>query len=178
MDQITKRGETYTEMVKRLFKDMETPTLTLVHAAIGITGEGAELLAAFSKADNDNAKEELGDARFYMERLFQHFGYNYCQLLDDSVEEYSNDVDGFIVYSGEVQDLIKKSWVYNKPLDGEAMLKFATNMTTYFNRICLHLESSVAEIEEINMYKLSTGPNARYPLGYSDEAAIARADKA
>lgn len=76
----------YSEMVEKLFKNMDTPAASLMHAAIGIAGEGGEILDATKKhwvyekpLDVPNMLEEMGDIYFYMQKIMNMFGWT---LLD------------------------------------------------------------------------------------------------
>lgn len=76
--------------------------------------------------------------------------------------------------AGELLDAIKKTWVYNKPLDEENVLEECGDMLFY---IQLQLNVSgltILDAIEHNAAKL----RKRYPDGYTDQAAQARADKA
>lgn len=71
----------YAEFVDNLFKKMETPAATLMHASIGLSGESGELLDACKKdwiygkeLDIVNVLEELGDIRFYYQAALNHIG--------------------------------------------------------------------------------------------------------
>lgn len=66
----------YPEFVAALLKEMGTPTLNILHAAVGISGESGELLDAVKKhwaygkeLDITNVIEELGDLEFYMQAM-------------------------------------------------------------------------------------------------------------
>lgn len=91
------------DMVKLLAKPGEAivTSLTsgkahLLHMAVGVAGEGGELLDAFKKhviynkeLDRANVVEELGDLEFYMEGIRAHLGitreetleHNYLKLM-------------------------------------------------------------------------------------------------
>ena len=76
--------------------------------------------------------------------------------------------------AGEVVDAVKKHWVYGKPLDTENVLEECGDILFYVSA-CLNLCGySLNDAMTHNMDKL----NKRYPLGYTDAAAITRADKA
>lgn len=74
-------GEKFNNHVNTLFKSMPTEevdgqTLDLLHAAIGISGEGGEILDTVKKhvfysqpIDMQNLVEELGDTLFYVHAL-------------------------------------------------------------------------------------------------------------
>lgn len=174
-----KQVETFPEMVKRLFKEMGTPAATLIHAAVGITGEVAELKNAILNKDQENIPEELGDMRFYMQQIMNQFNWVFAQFNNNSYaprQDRSLD-DTLVVQAGEVQDLLKKSWVYNKPLDKALLHEEFGKLFGAYLSLTTHFGYTDEDICAQNMYKLSTGPNARFPLGYTDAAAIARADK-
>lgn len=80
--------------------------------------------------------------------------------------------------SGEVLDLIKKVWVYERPLDKEKIVEEMGDVLHYFFQLMIKLEEvnldvSLTDIMSANMIKL----RKRYPDGFTKEAAIARADK-
>ena len=105
----------YADFVGRLFKTMGTPEASLMHAAVGISGEAGELL-----------------------------------------------------------DTIKKTWVYNKPLDRANVIEELGDLFFYTTWLMEFLGISKEEVLTANINKLAV----RYPnLKYSDEAAQARADK-
>ena len=77
--------------------------------------------------------------------------------------------------SGELVDAVKKSFAYNKPLDVVNMREELGDILFYVQGMlnCLGTEFTLADLVALNKKKLSK----RYPVGYSDAAAIARADK-
>lgn len=104
----------YTGFVLKRFKTMPTPTESILHAAVGVAGEGGELL-----------------------------------------------------------DAVKKAWVYNAPLNTENLVEEAGDALFYLQALALQLGLSLEYFVLKNMEKLEK----RYPTGYSDAAAQARADK-
>ena len=87
----------YAQFVEGLFKEMDTPALTIHHAATGISTEAGEILSE-SKAlwvNEKNLKihdfiEELGDLYFYFQKLLNMMNLtlediqsvNYIKLLE------------------------------------------------------------------------------------------------
>jgi hypothetical protein len=77
---------THPQLVKQLAKPGEailaslTPVKAhLLHMAVGVSGEAAELIEAFSitpsgQVDRENLVEELGDLKFYIEGMLQGLG--------------------------------------------------------------------------------------------------------
>lgn len=88
----------YSNMVNNLFKNMDTPAASLMHAAIGVGGEGGELLDWVKKhwvynipmdkvVKSENGQtltecilEELGDTLFYMTKIMNMFGWTMSDL--------------------------------------------------------------------------------------------------
>ena len=84
---------------------------------------------------------------------------------------------GIIGEAGELIDAIKKSVVYNKPLDCTNIVEELGDMEFYMEGLRAVLGITREETLDKNIEKLSTGPKARYKRGYSDAAAQARSDK-
>lgn len=76
--------------------------------------------------------------------------------------------------AGELLDAIKKEVHYNKPVDRDNIVEELGDLRFYIQAIMNLYDISETEILQTNGYKLAK----RYAgLGYSDAAAIARADK-
>jgi NTP pyrophosphatase (non-canonical NTP hydrolase) len=75
--------------------------------------------------------------------------------------------------AGELLDAIKKSWIYHKPLNDHNVMEECGDALFYIQMICNHYGITITDLVEQNMEKL----RKRYPDGYSDAAAQARADK-
>lgn len=78
----------YAAFVDKLFKVMPTHADSMMHAAIGVAGEGGELAGAIKKAwvygkplDRANVVEELGDLRFYMQALQLLLGITDAEVI-------------------------------------------------------------------------------------------------
>lgn len=76
--------------------------------------------------------------------------------------------------AGELLDAVKKHWAYNKPLDVPNIIEELGDLEFYMQAMRSLLNLSREEIIAANITKLEK----RFPNGYSDEAAQARADKA
>lgn len=88
-------------MVKDLFKSgteikktITEDQLSLLHAAVGISGEAGELLDAIKKhtmynkaVDIENVIEELGDLEFYMEALRSQLNITREQTLEANIKK-------------------------------------------------------------------------------------------
>lgn len=83
----------YDMFVQRLFK-VETEKEMMLHAALGVCGEAGELADALKKRfvygkplDLQNLVEELGDLRFYMEAIMNHFGISDTEVLQSNANK-------------------------------------------------------------------------------------------
>jgi len=76
--------------------------------------------------------------------------------------------------AGELLDAVKKTFAYNKPLDRANVLEELGDIIFYVQGMANIMGWDLYEIVEHNREKLTK----RYPVGYSDTAAQARADKA
>lgn len=74
--------------------------------------------------------------------------------------------------TGEVVDLIKKHLIFNKPLDQDKLKKELGDVLWYMSVIIDAIGSSYEEIMQMNSDKL----DARYPNGFSEQAALERKD--
>ena len=75
--------------------------------------------------------------------------------------------------AGEMIDPIFGAWTYGRPLDRENILEEAGDILFYLQAILNTLGFTMQEARDSNYSKLIK----RYPDGYSDTAAIERADK-
>lgn len=163
----------YREFVATRFKRQGSLSADLLHAAIGISGEVQELLAANTR---ENISEELGDILFYCaafelvaleagQRIVATLGFD-CSLEHAAIS--------FRNHAGEMLDQCKKFHIYNKPVVFSDSLLF--NYRNIVNRVqnyCHILGFDFEAIMRSNYEKLKL----HYPEGYSDQAAQERKDK-
>lgn len=76
--------------------------------------------------------------------------------------------------TGEILDSLKKSMMYGKPIDAANLKEECGDVLWYMSIMLDQLNSSFEEVMEQNVNKL----RKRYPNGFSEKDAIARADKA
>lgn len=74
--------------------------------------------------------------------------------------------------TGEVLELFKKECFYGQHLDTTKLTKELGDVFHYFSRVCHLNHISINAIIQTHEEKMK----ARFPNGYSDAAAIARAD--
>lgn len=78
----------YPQFVENLCREMNTPVDTAVHAGMGVAGEAGEVIDLIKKTwaydrpwDTDKLIEELGDLRFYYQKLL-----NMLLLTDSDIQ--------------------------------------------------------------------------------------------
>jgi NTP pyrophosphatase (non-canonical NTP hydrolase) len=190
---------THTELVQTLTKkgediknEISADQLNLLHCAIGISGEVAELVS--SDGSDENLIEELGDIEFYLEALIQ--GAKIDRIL---LKSYAESVDKFVhgsnlipdsapqheqlflfekllvMEAGLILDIVKKNAIYQKPLDQRFLLSYIGGFISTLSAVYKKLNISKENVKQANIEKLSK----RYAgLKYSNQAAQERADKA
>lgn len=181
----------YADFVKALKKpgDDIIVTLTgqqadLLHMAIGLSGEVAELLEPFSASyqfpevliDRANVIEELGDIEFFLEGIYENVGRkrHYWIALDAESGRRSL-IEDLVIYSGKVLDAVKRHAIYGKELDREELDGAVEDFENTLSALYHVLGVDRNEVINHNVNKLST----RYAsLSYSDKQAQDRADKA
>lgn len=105
------------------------------------------------------------DYEDFVDRLFQKRRSGEDGLLHAAI--------GIAGEAGEILDCVKKSWVYGKEIDRAHLIEELGDLIHYYQMLCLVLNIDADVPVENNIAKLKR----RYPNGYSDQAAIARADK-
>lgn len=81
---------------------------------------------------------------------------------------------GICTEAGELLDAVKKHVIYEKPLDEENCVEELGDLEFYMEQFRQAIRHNRDYILRQNIDKLA---KKRYPNGYSDTAAIARADK-
>lgn len=168
----------YNEFVRLLFK-ADTEPMMGIHAALGLLGEAAELIEVIN-LDNfehfrkpDQHIEELGDFEFYFQAIRNH--YNLSRPSDIRLEHIGDRCFDLVVRSGRLCDLIKKEYIYRKPRETMLLVRYIDELDCTLLAVYQLFGVTRQEVLQANADKLSK----RYRgLKYSDEAAIARADKA
>lgn len=177
----------YSLMISRLFKQMpEVPFASAMHAAIGLSGEAAEWLAANNRK---NVFEEGGDMEFYIEALKQHVAADIEGAVALQVQDLravnctiGSVFTNVVTITGDILDVVKKSWVYSssdkpKPLNHAEITRLVMVLELNLELIYEMFGTDRKEIQHLNQVKL-IGPGGRFESGfYSDSAAIARKDK-
>lgn len=185
MDDLTEREyPPYNVMIKRLFKTMpDVPHASLMHAAIGLAGEAAELMMSRLRK---NTIEECGDMEFYIEAAKQQFksdieGALTLDPMDTRCAFHlinaSNVYQNLVTLSGDILDVVKKSWVYGNILDTGNMTKLLLGVEHNLDVLYEMIGVTKGTVCHLNQVKL-IGPGGRYQSGfYSDDQALERKDK-
>lgn len=179
----------------------------LNHSAIGLLGEAIEIQKAVFTGDNDNLLEEAGDYLFYHLDISGIVGFDFKlhrlygvffsgEVIPDEIlvelnkilgitmeqSDEISEVEALLFASGEIGDHIKKIVIYGQPLEDHVSilhdLLFATELMLG-SLLASTLGQEVAGTAILNARQHNLDKLAkRYPKGYSDAAAKARADKA
>lgn len=165
----------------------------LLHAAIGLSGEAGELLEGCltherDAIDRDNIIEEMGDIHFYLSDLnalleihdFAEISIAHAVSYVASLTGLTLDTDRLMspaihisVEAGNLLDAIKKHVIYNKALDMDAVKLSYLRIMGALGFLSAGVDTDRNEVKQANQAKLEK----RYPTGYTDADAAARADK-
>lgn len=155
-----------------ILSDLNGTKIRLVHACLGMTSEAGELFFALTSNDKENIKEEIGDICWYVALAKDSItSINNIELTD--LSELQDEVFIFTLIS-ECADIVKKWFIYNKAPDLFIFDSKLGAIVSALSRIAGDFNLTIEECLEHNIDKLKK----RYPDSYSDDHAIARADKA
>lgn len=174
----------YSQMVMNLFKPMDGVGSKMMHAAVGMAGESAELRTATGRK---NLLEECGDIEFYMEAAWLQLPspvrdkYQGMMLAECNLQ-FGSMVDAVHEHSGNLLDYAKKVWVYGgaKGDRDDHIASELHKLCAIMNSIYTMIGTTIEEVRYGNQVKLlgTAEEKGRYASGtYSDEQARARADK-
>lgn len=171
---MTDYTQEYSKFVAGIWKpgddiSLDAKQRELLHVALLLTGEAAELLYAESI---ENTKEELGDLLFGLYAL-RNIVPGVFWLNGITVAHELSNVSYISIVTGDMADVIKKHCVYGQDLDHQTLGLLAQQLFSAIAGYALYLGVEVEDLVAQNTAKLSK----RYPDGYSDAAAKARADK-
>lgn len=101
----------------------------------------------------------------YQKRLINDLGSDKANLMHMAA--------GIAGEAGEVLDIVKKHFAYNKPLDKAHLVKELGDTLFYMSGLIDMIDSSWAEVMDVNIKKLE----ARYPDGGFDAARAINKDE-
>ncbi len=175
----------YDDFVRKLMK-MGTPEFNGLHLGIGVASEVFELHepldAWFFKGEEISTHliEEFGDVEFYMQAAQNHYALNDVDYAILPAQEPYNfkSVDELLCFlfkaAGDFVDVIKKEYIYGKPREIKKVILALMHLRLTLDNLYERMDTNRAHVLQCNALKLET----RYAgLMYSDQAAIARADK-
>jgi NTP pyrophosphatase (non-canonical NTP hydrolase) len=96
-----------------------------------------------------------------------------AKMSDDLLFNLNHAALGVAGEAGEFVDSVKKSLIYNRPVDTENLQEELGDMLWYIALAAASLGVSLDKIAADNIAKLQK----RYPEKYTDELAAARLDK-
>jgi NTP pyrophosphatase (non-canonical NTP hydrolase) len=94
-------------------------------------------------------------------------------LENDNLLRLLHAAIGISGESGELLDTVKKSVFYGKALDMQNIKEELGDQLWYISLALESVGSSFSEVMELNRQKL----DRRYPTGFTEKDAVARADK-
>lgn len=106
----------------------------------------------------------------------KHFENHVAKLFvkpSDNMGRMLHACVGIAGESGELLDAVKKTWIYGKQLDRENVLEECGDLLFYIQAMLTECGFTIDDAIRHNIEKLKR----RYPDGYTDLAAINRADK-
>lgn len=157
----------YDDFVRKLLKPLPE-NLNACHIAMGLAGELGELFI-----EDADEFEEFGDYEFYLQAALSHYNLTHDSTYPTNFITGVAD-DEFVYWTGQLIDCIKREYIYLKSRELERIKECLGTLNMYLLDQYTEMGTSRAEILQANAIKLEK----RYAgLYYSDEAAIARADK-
>lgn len=143
-----------------------------LHAAIGMVGEVRELRDSTGPA---NSVEELGDFLFYLQAYENTLPESMRYALDHMDANEPVSIERLDIAAHKLLDLAKKETIYCKAFDESKVMAIVWGLWYLAASYAWsELDKHIFDIMDANRDKLEK----RYPSGYSNAAAQARADKA
>jgi hypothetical protein len=161
-----------------LCDDMTPDLAHKLHMVLGIAGEAAEIQQAVCEGCHDHEIIlELGDLAFYTRGLALSFGFgdqlNLASTKHHSIDNGCAVAKDLTVAAGELVELFKKHWAYNKDLIFSDVAEKLQSVTDNMNALANFFGLTGEAVLDANVEKLGK----RYKNHqYSDEQAIKRAD--
>lgn len=161
-------------------------TIRLLHGAIGLASELAEIREMAQKVEIDevNLKEEMGDLCWYMGIMISELAFNpedifkerrinarIASLQSDLRRQHLNmHIDGMTIDIGEMVDLLKKNLMYGKELNVEGIKEKLHSLSCEIEAALNVYDMSSDQARERNIQKL----RARYGQKFTEAAALER----
>lgn len=162
---------TYPQFVASLFGNRTSGADALIHATVGMLGEILEYRWAETR---EEALLELGDFEFYWVAACNQFPEADFPSSEGTGGNLEDRLNRITKLSARLLDRAKKCWAYNAPIEPGQFLPPLEIIRFHLDALYHILGTSHAEVIALNQQKL----RRRYPAGYTDAAAAARADGA
>lgn len=161
----------------------------LCNAALGLSGETAELLHQLTDVTNEDLTQELvndlikelGDILWYVAFAANTLGFELDEhILDRPITESSIlwEATSIAIEAGAIADAVKKHVFHGHTLDKTVMVWLLGNIIRSVDYICRETSTNISDritirtVMEKNIEKLWK----RYPKGFSQEDSINRRD--
>lgn len=159
-------------------------SIRLLHGAIGLASELAELREMDQKVDLDvvNLKEEMGDLCWYMGIMVSELGfdpesifslhplYSAAGTEEQRRKDLSEHIDNLTIDIGNMVDLLKKNLMYGKDLNVDGIKEKLFNIGRQIEAALNVYEMTSSQSLERNIEKL----RARYGEKFTEAAALER----
>lgn len=178
LDDLVTNLAIWPEDIRKNLDKLSGAHLDLLHAAIGISGEVAELIAALDNLDRANLIEELGDIEFFLllakMAISDATGFDWWSA--NLPCDYSRHPTALIISAGNFLDFVKKIAIY-----GQDFLPHVDSLRLSLGGVEAALEGLYdyyyLDREEV-IEEVCAKLEKRYPSGaFTKEDSILRADK-
>lgn len=139
----------------------------LLHAAIGISTEAAELFIAASTNDEVNAREEIGDLFWYLAVICDELKVTFAELAFLAPSQSDNWPKEFSEATSGLLDHMKKVCFYSKEFDEAHFGTLAGTVIRLLKELCEKEKWDLNELLETNIKKL----RLRYGEKFDADAA-------
>lgn len=170
------RTEHTPEFVRPQWKDGETARAAgpdhkyarLMHAAMGLCTESAELLASRVTV---NEIEEVGDVMWYVALLADALGLR-LEAFFAEAPKYTegSPLHNVVIQSAEVVDVLKRTTIYGAPLDEGRIIRSIHEIIANLRRISLTYSEGLYLAMDRNVAKLQK----RFRHRFTQELALNR----
>lgn len=148
--------------------------IRLAAAAMGLSGEAAEVLAHLNAESNVLIKE-LGDCMWYVAEVATLTGID-LETLDaprpEASTTHTEDAIALVIQCGAITDFIKKVVGHDHAMDVPRIGAGLAEVLPILARLSAFAGTTLTEVCAKNVAKLK----ARYPEGFSSERSINRAE--
>ena len=165
----------YHEKALRTLKPAKDKEELLLHSAMGLAGEAAELLAV--RRDSEKSIIELGDVLWYIPVMGEYLDMSMDDLYlkAPTVSVHSSAwVDLIVINSGAILDMVKKHIFYGKPIDKSNLINYLGAIIQSASAVSMYNHVDIIEVMRRNIAKLA----ARYPDKFEANLAIHKNEEA